>query len=197
MLTRIYSAPLAPALTVSVLIHCGLIAGTGSMARERDASSTPPGRVAMTLSTSTRGRLASLTSLPPRNTEGQTSPNQASHGQTIATGPATRYVPSSLLDTPPEVVLDLPDSMPSLLHFDQGGYSILMLRIGEDGFVEGVDQEYSDLPPTVAEEARTSFLSVHFRPGTVGGKVTRFAMRIELVINPSAESPSASDQGHL
>jgi len=86
--------------------------------------------------------------------------------------------------------------MPSLLHFDQGGYSILMLRIGEDGFVEGVDQEYSDLPPTVAEQARTSFLSVRFRPGTVGGKVTRFAMRVELVINPSAENPSAGEQAH-
>lgn len=86
--------------------------------------------------------------------------------------------------------------MPSLLHFDQGGYSVRELRIGEDGFVEGLDQEYSDLLLTVAEEAKASFLSVRFRPGTIAGKVTRFAMRVELVINPSAENRSSGDQGH-
>ena len=196
MLTKMNNTPVVLALSVSILIHCGLIAGTGSMASGWDTSSTPPGRVAITLTTSTQDRLANPEFPPPRNTEGQTSPTLASDTQTITTGPVAEYVPSSLLDTPPEVVLDLPDSMPSLLHFDQGGYSVLVLRIGEDGFVEGLDQEYSDLPQTVAEEAKASFLSVRFRPGTIGGKVTRFAMRVEFVINPSAENRSSSDQGH-
>lgn len=197
MLTRKDITPLVLAMAGSVLIHCGLIAGTGTMARGWGTTNIPPGRVEIALTTSTQDRLANPASPPPRKPDGQASPTYAGDTQTIAPGPVVRqYVPSSLLDTPPEVVLDLPDSMPSLLHFDQGGYSVLVLRIGEDGFVEGVDKEFSDLPPTVAEEAKASFLSVRFRPGTIGGKVTRFAMRVEFVINPSAENPSAGDQGH-
>lgn len=197
MLTRRGITPLVLAMAGSVLIHCGLIAGTGTMARGWGNSNTPPGSVEIALTTSTQDRRANPASPPPRNTEGQASPTSASDTQTIGPGPVvSQYVPSSLLDTPPEVVLDLPESMPSLLHFDQGGYSVLVLRIGEDGFVESLDEEYTDLPPTVAEEAKASFLSVRFRPGTIGGKVTRFAMRVEFVINPSAENPSAGNQGH-
>ena len=197
MLTRKDIAPVVLALAGSVLIHCALIAGTGSMARGWSTSNTPPESVAITLTTSKQDRLANPASPPPRNTEVQASPTSASDTQTIAPGPVvSQYVPSSLLDTSPEVVLELPESMPSLLHFDQGGYSVLVLRIGEDGFVESLDEEYTDLPPTVAEEAKAGFLSVRFRPGTIAGKVTRFAMRVEFMINPSAENRSSGDQGH-
>ena len=54
MLTRMNNTPVVLALSVSILIHCGLIAGTGSMASGSGTSNTPPGRVAITLTTRVR-----------------------------------------------------------------------------------------------------------------------------------------------
>ena len=99
--------------------------------------------------------------------------------------PVAPYVSSRLLDRPPEVLVDLSEDLPSLPFFEQGGRSVLTLYVGEDGTVKSIDEEESDLPPTIAAEVKHSFLEVRFRPGTIGGKPTRFAMRIEVAIRPA------------
>jgi len=100
--------------------------------------------------------------------------------------PVAPYVPSRLLDRPPEVLVDVTDELPSLPFFQQGGRSVLILYIGEDGTVKSIEEEETDLPSTIASEVKRSFLEARFRPGTIGGKPTRFAMRVEVAIRPTS-----------
>jgi len=64
------------------------------------------------------------------------------------------------------------------------------LRVGEDGAITEIDEEFTDLPRAFSEDVKRSFFQIRFHPGTINGKATKFFIRIETSIKPMNESPN-------
>ncbi|MEI7613155.1 MAG: hypothetical protein WCK63_09615 [Betaproteobacteria bacterium] len=102
------------------------------------------------------------------------------------------YLPANLLDSLPEAIDDIPDNSALLDRFTQGGTVVLELKVGNQGLVDSVSLESSELPTPVAEVVMTNFLKLRFRIGTVQGVPTRFSLRVEVNIRPLDETGSGA-----
>jgi len=105
------------------------------------------------------------------------------------------YLPSQL-DVRPRLTTRVEPAYPRLAPPD-GGYVLLRLLIGEDGWVERTLVILADPEGFFEEAAADAFASARFAPGRRGGIAVRSQLWIELKFHPLAPpGPASPDPGH-
>ena len=122
--------------------------------------------------------------LPPAPHIGQHSPGEGERQQ-VAT-PLTEFPYYSIkeLTKGPQVLTTVNPEFERMDHYEAGGRMVLTIWINEQGIVDAVTVDRSNLPQKVDEQVRASFLGAHFAPGEKDGHKVRSKMPVEVNYEP-------------
>jgi protein TonB len=91
----------------------------------------------------------------------------------------------------PQALQDIPLEPGQLKIRRESGKLVLKLWISEQGAVDRVEVERSELPPDYAAVVSKEFLSARFQPGEIDGKPVKALMRVEVDYVPLMIDPAA------
>lgn len=92
------------------------------------------------------------------------------------------YVSAKKLKRRPQLLTDLDLYPPGANQITERGKLIAHIFIGENGTVDTVVIQHSNLPPAFVEHVRTAFLKSHFTAGERGGRAVKSRIRIEVSV---------------
>ncbi|HEX8987135.1 MAG TPA: TonB family protein [Rhodocyclaceae bacterium] len=141
--------------------------------REAEASPLPAPPIAPGAATSTSGDLAADAARPP------TIGSEESPGSVIAI-PVIRYYKPDELSVRPTILQPLPDSIDRSWPLARPGRAVIRIYIGEDGSVENIKLEESDLPAEFDSLVVGAMTNSLFTPGQIEGRNVRSQIRIEI-----------------
>jgi hypothetical protein len=92
------------------------------------------------------------------------------------------YVESATLSERPQVLEDVPPTLNQSLQTKESGYALLKLRINEQGRIDEVIIEASDLGDSDLQHIREAFKNMQFAPGRIGHTAVKTDMRIQVSV---------------
>ncbi len=121
---------------------------------------------------------------PPAPHIGEHSPGEGER-QEVAT-PLTEFPYYSIkeLTKGPQVLTTVNPEFERMDRYAEGGRIVLTIWINQQGIVDAVTVERSNLPQTVEEQVRAAFLGAHFAPGEKDGHKVRSKMPVEVNYEP-------------